>query len=92
MFYIVSYDVIDDKQRTKLAKKLCNYGQRVQYSVFECFLTKSQYKKMVKEILEYIDEKKDSLRIYQLNKEDKKQIKAFGLKRGFDEEEEAIIV
>ncbi|MCA9742068.1 CRISPR-associated endonuclease Cas2, partial [candidate division KSB1 bacterium] len=38
MLLLVSYDIVDDKQRTKLAKRLQNYGQRVQYSVFECDL------------------------------------------------------
>jgi len=35
---VVSYDIVDDKRRTKLAKKLCDFGKRVQYSVFECDL------------------------------------------------------
>ncbi|HOT98551.1 MAG TPA: CRISPR-associated endonuclease Cas2, partial [bacterium] len=38
MLYLVSYDIIDNAKRIRLAKKLQDYGQRVQYSVFECSL------------------------------------------------------
>ncbi|NLE66716.1 MAG: CRISPR-associated endonuclease Cas2 [Lentisphaerae bacterium] len=37
-FYIVSYDVTDDKRRTRVYKALLGYGDRVQYSVFCCQL------------------------------------------------------
>ena len=42
MFIVISYDIPADKRRTKLAQLLENYGQRVQYSVFECLLTGRQ--------------------------------------------------
>lgn len=32
---IVSYDISDDKLRTKFAKYLLKFGHRLQYSVFE---------------------------------------------------------
>lgn len=32
---IVSYDISDDKLRTKFSKYLCRFGHRLQYSVFE---------------------------------------------------------
>ena len=38
MFYVVSYDMPDDRKRTKMAKNLLDFGTRVQYSVFECIL------------------------------------------------------
>lgn len=31
---LICYDVIDDKRRTRLAKVLGKYGDRIQYSVF----------------------------------------------------------
>jgi CRISPR-associated protein Cas2 len=43
MLYIISYDISNDKRRTQVAKILDGFGQRVQYSVFECDLTASQY-------------------------------------------------
>lgn len=32
---IISYDIEDDKLRTKFSKYLCRFGYRIQYSVFE---------------------------------------------------------
>lgn len=63
---VVIYDIVDNKKRTKMAKALLGYGERVQRSAFECHLTKRKYERMMREILEYIDEEKDLLRIYKL--------------------------
>jgi CRISPR-associated protein Cas2 len=37
-FYIVSYDIQDDRRRSKIAKLLSGWGDRIQYSVFCCQL------------------------------------------------------
>lgn len=42
--YVISYDISNDKIRTKIAKELENYGRRVQFSVFECRISLSQFK------------------------------------------------
>lgn len=44
--YVVSYDISSDRIRNKVAKELKNYGKRVQYSVFECNITKKRYGEM----------------------------------------------
>lgn len=69
MFYIISYDIADDKTRLKLFKLLKDYGTHVQYSVFEIELTQKQFKKMLSEI-EKVKIRKtcDSIIIYSLNK------------------------
>ena len=92
MFFIVSYDIVDNKMRTKLSKKLCNYGQRVQYSVFECSLDKNQYKEMLKETLQFVDLEKDSLRIYKLCRDCRKKIASYGKKQGIADDDAPIIV
>src|SRR6185436_13646804 len=38
MLILVSYDIPDDRRRTKLANALKDFGERVQYSVFEFLL------------------------------------------------------
>ena len=63
---VIAYDIIDNKRRTKLAKLLEGFGERVQYSVFEAHLTLRQWEDMIKKILPFIDEKEDLLRIYRL--------------------------
>ena len=91
MLYIVSYDIVDTKRRTKLAKKLCNFGKRVQYSVFECDLNKDQLKEMMKMALSIIDQEKDSLRIYMLCQSCSDEIISYGIKKGWEELEVIVI-
>lgn len=41
-WYLVGYDVRDDKRLRKVAKLLEGYGGRIQYSLFRCRLSKRQ--------------------------------------------------
>ena len=66
MFYLVSYDIPDDKRRTKLAKAIKDFGDRVQYSVFECILDHELLGQMKERIASIIDTAEDSVRIYTL--------------------------
>lgn len=43
LFYVICYDIPDDKRRKKISDLLEVYGSRVQYSVFECVLNSKQY-------------------------------------------------
>jgi len=36
--YLVTYDIVDDKRRSRAARALENHGDRLQYSVFRCDL------------------------------------------------------
>src|ERR1700745_1054007 len=42
MLYVVSYDIPDDRRRTRVHSALTGFGTWVQYSVFECFLDRKQ--------------------------------------------------
>jgi len=66
MFYLVSYDIPDTKRRTKLAKTLEDFGDRVQYSVFECILDGDLLDKMMDRIHKIISAEADSVRVYAL--------------------------
>ena len=46
MYVVVSYDISEDKRRTKIHNILKFYGQWMQYSVFEFELTETQYAKL----------------------------------------------
>ena len=37
--YLVAYDIADDKRLRKVFQTMRNYGDHLQYSVFECQLT-----------------------------------------------------
>lgn len=78
MFTIISYDIVEDKRRTKVMKYLLGYGARVQYSVFECDLTPDQFAKVHKDLAGLVDIQTDSVRCYQLNATAIKQIKLIG--------------
>jgi CRISPR-associated protein Cas2 len=55
MNYIISYDIPDTKRRTKIAKTLLDFGDRVQYSVFEAELTDELYCKMRRRLKRYLE-------------------------------------
>lgn len=91
MHVVVSYDIVDDKKRTRLAKTLLNFGSRVQYSVFECNLNAKQLAEMKKQALKLIDPEKDSLRIYRLCEECAPLIETIGVKKGWEETDVVVI-
>ncbi|KAB2908126.1 MAG: CRISPR-associated endonuclease Cas2 [Ignavibacteriales bacterium] len=64
MFYLVTYDVVKDKNRKKVSDLLVEYGVRVQYSVFECDLTEKDLKTIIKKAEPLIDESTDSIFFY----------------------------
>lgn len=64
MYLIVSYDISEDKRRTKIHNILKSYGQWVQYSIFECELTKTQYAKLRHRLSKLIKSEEDNIRFY----------------------------
>ncbi len=78
MLYLVTYDVPDDRRRAGLAKALLDFGNRVQYSVFECLLDQRIYAEMLEVIDRHIDEDKDSVRIYPLCASCREQVVLLG--------------
>lgn len=67
-FYVISYDITDDRKRYRVDKILKNVGMRVQKSVFECRLTDAEFLKVKRELEKYIDYDTDSIRYYFLCK------------------------
>lgn len=81
MFTIISYDIVEDRRRTKLLKLLKGYGTRVQYSVFECDLTAAQLVTALGEIRNLVDLTTDSIRCYQIDQADVRRIQILGIGR-----------
>ena len=93
---LVSYDVsTDDKEgQRRLARvaKICkNYGQRVQYSVFECTVNEMGFEKLRAKLVQAIDPRKDSLRIYHLRGRRGEYIECYGRDRYIDFEDTLIV-
>ena len=59
--YIVSYDICDDKRLRKVFQTMKNWGDHLQYSVFECQLTRSDYLKLQSELKAIIKHDEDQV-------------------------------
>lgn len=79
MFYVVSYDIPETPRRTKIAKILEDFGDRVQYSVFECLIDQDLLDQLVSRLQKVIKEDEDSVRVYALCKNCEKAVKIIGL-------------
>jgi CRISPR-associated protein Cas2 len=66
MLYVVSYDIPDDRRRTRVHSALTGYGTWVQYSVFECFLDRKQRARLEARLYKEIRPQEDTIRIYGL--------------------------
>lgn len=96
MMILITYDVNTTKpsgrkRLNKIAKVCCNYGQRVQNSVFECSLTPAQLVSVKAEILEIADRSDDSIRIYHLGNNYSRKIEQYGCKVAYDPEGDLIL-
>ena len=66
MLYVIVYDIPDNRRRNQVFKALKGFGTRVQYSVFEAHLNKTQYEEMKQVVTRVIDASEDSVRYYAL--------------------------
>ncbi|MBN1997830.1 CRISPR-associated endonuclease Cas2 [candidate division KSB1 bacterium] len=64
MYVIISYDIPDDNRRTKIAKIILDYAERVQYSVYEAEINNDLLSVLKKRIAKIIKKKDDSVRFY----------------------------
>jgi CRISPR-associated protein Cas2 len=78
MFYVVTYDIPDTPRRTRLAKALKDFGERVQLSVFECILDDRLFERMVDRIRETIELEDDRVRVYQVCEGCRKEVRILG--------------
>ena len=69
MDILVTYDIADTDTtgalRLRRIADVCEkYGQRVQFSVFECRLSKTKLARLVGEVEDIIDRERDSVLVY----------------------------
>ena len=65
---LVVYDVTNDRRRTRLAKALGYYLDRVQFSVFEGTMNPGRFPLLIDAIKLEIDPGEDNVRVYRLCK------------------------
>jgi CRISPR-associated protein Cas2 len=91
MLVLITYDVSiiheDGQRRLRRVARACqDYGQRVQYSVFECILDPAKWTVLRDRLIREIDKEKDSLRFYFLGSNWKRRIEHIGAKPAIDQE------
>ncbi len=96
MTILVAYDVNTEtkagrRRLHKVAQTCKNYGQRVQYSVFECLVDEAQYEALCAKLERVINPHKDSLRVYKLHGAREQFLETFGLDRYTDFTEPLIL-
>jgi CRISPR-associated protein Cas2 len=79
LFYVIAYDIPDDKRRKKVFDLLEGYGKRVQYSVFECVLTQAKYDELCLKLKKQVKLKEDSVRFYPLSRHTLGQVETWGV-------------
>lgn len=63
-FFTIAYDIPNDGRRAKVANTLKSFGERVQLSVFECWLNPAQLQELKRLLQKKADLTQDSVRIY----------------------------
>jgi CRISPR-associated protein Cas2 len=91
MMVLVSYDVRTSEtggaKRLRRVAKVCrNFGQRVQFSVFECIVDPAQWTRLRQTLIDEIDMEADSLRFYFLGANWRNRVEHVGAKKSLDQE------
>ena len=68
MLRLIIYDIADPKRLQKVAKTCEDYGARVQFSVFECWLEDDGFEQLWGRIEELLDPEQDKVAAYTLDK------------------------
>ncbi len=89
MLVLVTYDVKTEdsagrRRLRRVARACLDFGQRVQYSVFECEVDPGQWIALRARLIGEIDAGYDSLRFYRLGAEGRKRIEHVGAKAALD--------
>ncbi len=66
--YLVAYDIADPKRLRKIERIASAYGERVQYSLFQCDLQLSKRKELESLLRQNSDKKKDSIFIIDITR------------------------
>lgn len=96
MMVLVSYDVRTSEpggtRRLRRVAKICrNFGQRVQFSVFECMVDPAQWTRLRQLLIQEIDMDADSLRFYFLGANWRNRVEHVGAKESLDQEGPLIV-
>jgi len=88
---LVTYDVNTEtaagrRRLRRVARACLDYGQRVQFSVFECEVDPAQWTALRARLIGEIDPEHDSLRFYRLGADGRRRLEHIGAKPALDME------
>jgi len=97
MLVLVSYDVNTTdaegrKRLRKIAKECQNWGQRVQFSIFECLVEPAQWVTLRSKLISLMNKERDSLRFYFLGANWQRRVEHVGAKPSYDPQNDALIL
>lgn len=83
--YDVATDTVEGRRRLRRVAKICEgFGQRVQKSVFECIVNGAELELLEHRLIEAVDLREDSLRIYRLREPRKRFTRTMGRQPAHD--------
>lgn len=76
---VVAYDISDDRRRAKVYDALLAFGVPVQYSVFECRLSREELRRLTALVRKLIFRKEDCVNLYHLCRTCQRRAESIGL-------------
>jgi CRISPR-associated protein Cas2 len=90
--YDVNTETKEGRRRLRKVATACkSYGQRVQFSVFECRVNEAQYESFWAKLVNIIDPQLDSLRLYKLRAPREQSLQCYGIDKYTDFDEPLIL-
>jgi CRISPR-associated protein Cas2 len=78
--FLVGYDIADAKRLRKTAQTMQEFGYRVQYSFFHCFISNRQKKRLIERVSKIINKEEDQIIIIPITEKQLKEIESIGIK------------
>jgi len=66
-FYLIAYDITDDKRLNRVREFLKGYSTGGQKSVYECFLTDAELRYVVEVLADIIDDEEDRVHVFTMD-------------------------
>jgi CRISPR-associated protein Cas2 len=91
VFVLVTYDVAVTaeggvRRLRRVARACKDWGQRVQFSVFECIVDPAQWTMLKNRLMEEMDQEKDSMRFYFLGSNWERRVEHVGANKPLDQQ------
>ena len=89
MLVLVTYDVrtetLEGRRRLRRVAEACqSYGQRVQYSVFECLVGEKELAMLRHRLMAEMEKEEDSIRLYFVDEEARRKTEHYGVGKPVD--------